>query len=180
MPFLSIPVGFSSALAGALRSTVAALRPLQRAAIPSVQSAVRSGLGADRIFQALRGTTGEITRSAVRLIAAAERQSIANVADLRFLRLDRRPNPARLPIALTTIRRDFSFTVRGSIVNPAGEAFEQAVTVSTDALLTRGEIESLAANDLASGRYGEALEVQNVQLVSGLRSGFEGSVFGSR
>lgn len=179
MAVLPIPASFIPAQAAALRSSFAGLNSAQRASLPSITAAVRAGASANEIQRAIAGTDAAMRRTTLLDIVRAARAVTSEFADLRFLRRDRRPNPRRLPEALTTIRRDFSFTVRGTLLAPDGSTFEQAVNVATDALLTRGEIEGVAAGDLGSGRYGEVLEVMDIQLVGGVRAGPAGTVFGS-
>jgi hypothetical protein len=94
---------------------------------------------------------------------------------LSALGVNRFPNPMRLPPALTKIRRAFSFTVRvrGS-VEDTGAPTEQFVTVTSDTLLTRGEIEALADQAIEADRGRYNLVVSDLLLTGGLRAGAPG------
>ena len=94
---------------------------------------------------------------------------------LSALGLNRRPNPLRLPPALTKIRRAFSFTVRVRGVDvETGATSESFVTVTTDTLLTRGEIEALAAQAIEVDQQRYQLVVSDLLLTGGVRSGLAG------
>jgi hypothetical protein len=94
---------------------------------------------------------------------------------LSALGVNRRPNPLRLPPALTKIRRAFSFTVRirGS-VEDTGAPTERFVTVTSDTLLTRGEIETLADQAIETDRSRYNIVVSDILLTGGVRAGTAG------
>ena len=94
---------------------------------------------------------------------------------LSALGINRRPNPLRLPPALTKIRRAFSFTVRVLGVDvDTGATSESFVTVTTDTLLTRGEIEALAEQAIETDQDRYKLQVTSLLLTGGVRSGIAG------
>ena len=146
-----------------------------RRASPLIRRAVREGVSSRQLTQILRDAGLGIRRQTLLDLMRHESERILTGPVLSALRLDRMPNPMRLPPALTKIRRAYSFTVR-----VRGEEFgtgikmEQFVTITTDKLLTRGEIESLAnlvvEKDLE--RYG--LDIATVTLIGGQRAGPEG------
>jgi hypothetical protein len=94
---------------------------------------------------------------------------------LSALGINRMPNPMRLPPALTKIRRAFSFTVRvRGLETDTGVSTERFVQVTSDTLLTRGEIEALADQAIESDLDRYKLTVSEILLVGGVRSGAPG------
>src|SRR5574340_1204385 len=79
--------------------------------------------------------------AAVRGIRGAEQ-----AADrLKFIRYDYRPDPSMLSPAVTKQLREYSFRVKVSGYNPeTGQAEDRFFNISTEDLLPRGEIESIA------------------------------------
>lgn len=104
----------------------------------------------------------------IRVIGGVEAQA----AHLRNIRPELRPDPARLPEAVTKLRRRYSFEieVRGSLLD-TGERFTRFVTVSSDSVLSRATLESMAWEMVedASDRYG--MEVDEAVLISGRKAG---------
>lgn len=146
-----------------------------RRASPLIRRGVREGISSRQLTSILQkaglGIRRQVLLDIMRLVG--EEAAIGPV--LSALGLNRRPNPLRLPPALTKIRRAFSFTVRVSGLDvETGVTRERFVTVTTDTLLTRGEIEALAgqAIDADRGRY-PLIEVDFL-LTGGLRSGVPG------
>ena len=151
---------------------VALLSKPARQALPIIRSAIRRGVGADTTFQTLRTRFPGLTREAVRGIARVERRIISAGADLRFMNREVFPNPNRLPPALTTLRRKFSFRVRLRGFDPAtGESVDDFVTISTDRLRTRGELEDTARTFMERDPKRYALSFTEVLLVEGVRAG---------
>lgn len=143
-----------------------------RQALPIIRSAIRRGIGADSTFQTLRTRFPGLTRAAVRGIARVERQIIAASADLRFMNQDFMPNPNRLPPALTTLRRQFSFKVRLRGIDPVtGSSVDQFVTISTDRLRSRRDMEAAAMEFTERDPSAYAIEFTQPLLVEGVRAG---------
>lgn len=92
-------------------------------------------------------------------------------ANIRFIPKALTINTARLPLALTDIRRDFSFAVRVRGVDAFGNLIDRHVTVSTDrALITPGEIETAAAEMVSAEGQSETLTEVTVTLQEGIQS----------
>lgn len=89
---------------------------------------------------------------------------------LQFVRLDRAPNPTRVPTALTPIRRAFGSTVRieGSLLD-TGERVTRHVQVTHDGVLTRGQIEDIAAGFLEDEESEYGISLERVLLVQQVR-----------
>ena len=146
-----------------------------RRASPIIRRAVREGVSSRQLTKILRDAGLGIRRQTLLDLMRKETERALMGPVLSALRLDRMPNPMRLPPALTKIRRAYSFTVRVRGTEfESGISMEQFVTITTDKLLTRGEIESLAnlvmEKDL--NRYG--LDVTELLLIGGQRAGPEG------
>lgn len=93
-------------------------------------------------------------------------------APLRFMRKDRRPDPARLFEAKGMIRRQFGFNVRLRGEDPeSGEKVTQWVTVSTNENLSRAQIEERATTlDQGYGRE-ETFTLTDATLWEGYKAG---------
>jgi hypothetical protein len=119
----------------------------------------------------LRLLAGELSA-----IVAKEREIQRLGSALRFLNRDSTPNPFRLPEALTTLRRAFSFTVevRGFLVD-TGERVTQNVTVTSSTLLTRAAMEELAIEAVTSGAERYGMEVESAIPIRGTRAGALGT-----
>ncbi|HXK37160.1 MAG: hypothetical protein A2V70_19440 [Planctomycetes bacterium RBG_13_63_9] len=104
--------------------------------------------------------------------AVRELRSLSNAgAHVATLADNARPDPGRLPFALTDLRRQYSFLVEveGRSIKTGG-ILRQHVTVSTDRLLTREQMEDAAieAVETDEDRYG--LEDIEATAVFGMRA----------
>lgn len=148
-----------------------------RLAYPVIQGGVRQGLSIADIGQIVRSSGLRIANDALSQAVALERDLVDRGSRLKFLPLDARPNPENLPEALTEIQRAYSFVVAvtGQV---AGGARSQTihVTVSTDSLLTRREIEDAAISAVEgnAGKYG--IQTSGALIESGVRAGAAGIV----
>ena len=153
------------------------LTPSARQAYPIIQRGVSEGLSANAIQTTLRSAGMGIRRQTlldtVRAIKGVETVG----GRLRSLRLDRVPDPRRMPEALTTLRRAFSFRVelRGVEID-TGNPFTRFVTVTLDSPRTRQRIEQLAEQFVLDEpkRYG--IDLESVLLVHGSKAGPEGTL----
>lgn len=148
-----------------------------RAAYPIIKRGVREGLSSRALQTALRASGLGLRRQTLLDIMRAERGVERAASQLRFLSPTFRPNPARLPTAITKIRRQYSFTVevRGTLMS-TGETIVQNITIATDKLLRRQEMEAMATQVVEdnSDRYG--VDIQQSVLVSGRRAGAAGTL----
>lgn len=123
-----------------------------RRLLPIIERGVASGLSSRAINTAITTATGTGIRRQVLLDVMRDLRGVQTAGEaLRFVRLDRVPNPLRVPTALTPIRRAFGSTVRieGTLLG-TGERVTRFIQVTHDSVLTRGEIE-----DIASGFFDE-------------------------
>lgn len=156
-------------MAGPFLSTLARSA---RLFLPAAQRAVAEGLPAQAAIDAFRAGGGAIRRQTAldvfRAVAGLERRAAAILS----VRKDRRPTVASLPEALTQIRRGFSFTaeVHGT-VSETGALIKRFVTISTDSLLTVGEMEALAEETASASGEGYGIEVESVRITRGIRAG---------
>ena len=118
-----------------------------RRLLPIIEGGVASGLSSRAINPAIRNATGTGIRRQELLDVIREIKGIQKHGDtLKNVRLDRRPDPRRTPRALTPISTAISSTVsfKGRLLG-TGELVTQHVQVVHDSILTRGQIEDIAA-----------------------------------
>ncbi len=142
-----------------------------RRLLPTIESGVASGLSSRAINEAITRATGSGIRRQTLLDIMREMRGIQTVGEtLQFVRLDRAPNPARIPTALTPIRRAFGSTVRveGSLLD-TGERIVRHVQVTHDGILSRGEIEDIAAGFLEDEEAEYGISLERVLLVRQVR-----------
>ncbi len=144
---------------------------------PFILSAARRGLSGAATLRALRASKYTIGNEAFgELFRRATIQESLN-SQLRFMRRDFMPNPRRLAEAITKQSRAFVFTVRIKGINPATkERDERFVNIATDTLMTRGELEVMAANTVGQGIDSVGLDDTVFTLVGGTRAGMLGQI----
>ena len=146
-----------------------------RTASPIIRRGVREGVSSRALTVILQNAGLGIRRQTLLDIMRLMEGEAAIGPVLSALGINRRPNPLRLPPAITKIRRAFSFRVRvrGSIED-TGEPTERFITVTSDTLLTRGEIEAIADEAIEADRGRYNLVVSDLLLVGGVRAGAPG------
>lgn len=146
-----------------------------RAAFPIIQGGVARGLSGRGIERALKGAGLGIRRETLLDIIRREQGITRAGAQLRFLGTNRLPNIQRLPTALTRIRRRFSFTVQvtGRSID-SGLELLQNITVSTDTVLTRNELERIAEDAVLANQIRYGLDITSALLIGGKRAGAAG------
>ena len=149
--------------------------PRARRASPIIRRGVREGISSRALTGILQRAGLGIRRQTLLDLMRLIEGEIAIAPILSALGLNRRPNPLRLPPAITKIRRAFSFTVRvRGADSDTGIETEQFVTVTTDTLLTRGEIEALAEQAIESDLSRYKIIVSEFLLTGGVRAGIPG------
>jgi len=128
-----------------LADLLVGLVPSAGLALPFVRSMVEAGMTGDAIQAALPDLMGGMRRSDMFTLI----RRIKDIADtgpmLGSVRNDRRPDPSRLPEPITRTLRTYSFQVRLSGRDAeTGERRDEFVTISSNTLLTAGEIKALA------------------------------------
>ena len=154
---------------------LATLSRAARRAFPIIRRGVREGVSANRIQRLLQDHGLGIRRTNLLEIVRRERGVAAAGERLRFIPKGLRPDPSRLPEALTRLLRRFSFTVRIRGSDPrTGETLERFVNVASDEVLTRGELEAQgeAFVEGAAERY--QIQAPEFLLVGGVRAGEPG------
>lgn len=149
-----------------------------RQAYPIIQRGVSEGLSARAIQTTLSSAGLGIRRQTLLDTVRRIKDVEGRGQRLRFIRSDRTPDPRRLPEALTTLRRSFSFRVELRGVDfGTGDPFTRFVTVALDKPLTRQEIERKAEQFILDEpkRYG--IDIETVLLVHGSKAGPEGTLF---
>ena len=143
------------------------LSPRVRQLLPIIESGVTAGLSSRAINDALVEATGTGLRRQTLLDIIREIQGVDKFGEtLKNVRLDRTPDPDRVPTALTRIRRNFGSTVRvsGFDLN-TGESIDRYVQVTHDDPLTRGEIEDTALGFLEDDSEAYPFDITDVLLV---------------
>ena len=157
---------------------LATLSARARQAYPIIQGGVAQGLSSRAITETLVAADRSIRRSTLLDIIRRVRDVETRGAQLRNLRLDRFPDPRRMPEALTQLKRAFSFRVelRGVEID-TGIPFTRHVNVALDRPLTRERMERIAEQFIEDEpeRYG--IDLTSVLLVSGMKAGPEGTHF---
>lgn len=148
-----------------------------RRASPLVRRGVREGVSSRQIMGILQKAGLGIRRQTLLDMMRLIEGEVAIGPVLSALGINRRPNPFRLPPAITKIRRAFSFTVRvRGLETDTGISSEQFIQVTTDTLLTRGEIEALAQQAIEADMNRYKLSVSDVLLIGGTRAGAPGTL----
>jgi hypothetical protein len=156
---------------------LAFLSAAARTVYPFIRRGVREGLSIEGIGRAFRSEGYKLANSTLRDLVRKERELQRVWSTLKFTNLDSRIDVRRLPEALTTLRRSYSFTVE--VIGRAGRQggqVTQHVTVSTDKRLTPREIMQAAEDAIHGGikRYG--IEIDSLKIVEGLRAGPQGTL----
>lgn len=143
----------------------------QRRLLPSIRGGVAAGLGSRAINAAITAATGTGIRRQVLLDIMREIRGVQAAGErLQFVRLDRVPDPTRVPTALTPIRRAFGSTVRvEGVLLDTGERAVRHVQVTHDDILTRGQIEDIAAGFITDDEAEYGIELDRVLLVQQVR-----------
>lgn len=149
----------------------------QSAAWNYAQGAFSRGLSANSALAAYRELGGSIRRSAFLDVFRQLRGEIDAGYHIRSVRKTQYPSEERIPEALTEIRRQYSFNVRLDMRNSVtNESFTRNITVTSDSLLTVGEIEEEAVNALWEGREGSQVEIEGTAVVSARKAGARGLI----
>jgi hypothetical protein len=149
-----------------------------RAAFPIIEGGVSRGLSATAINSLIRDTMGSgIRRQTLLDIMRAVRNIETTSSQLRFLAPDRLPNPNRLAVSATVMRRRYAFVVdvHGTHAS-TGAPILKRVTISTDQLLTRAQIEDEAQSLMEDEESEYGIDVNRVVLVRGMRAGEAGTL----
>ena len=146
-----------------------------RRASPIIKRGVREGVSSRQLASILQKSGLGIRRQTLLDLMRLAGDEAAIGPVLSALGINRRPNPLRLPPAITKIRRAFSFTVRvRGLDTDTGIASERFVTVTTDTLLTRGEVEALASQAIETDRDRYNLRETEFLMTGGVRAGAPG------
>lgn len=149
------------------------LNALARQAYPLIKAGVAQGLSSRAIDVVLKSAFGKSIRRSTLLEVMRRESGVERIASqLKFLRLDRLPNPLRLPPAITRLRRQYSFLVEvtGHLID-TGEIIKQHITIATDTLRTRQELQNLAINTIEGEKERYGIDIIGAQLISGKRAG---------
>ena len=148
-----------------------------RAALPLIRSAVAEGYDALNTRMLLQEAGISVNARQFNSLFAGLSAERGAAQYLGSLRQEYRFNPFRLPEAVTRLRRQFSFTVRLLFEDgDTGDLFEKIVTVATDRIMTRNEIEAAAMDSEEKAGYGRGGELVNAQILEGKRSGELGTL----
>ncbi len=139
--------------------------------LPVAQGAVARNLSGNAAIRVFRAAGEAIRRVDALDVLRTIRGILSKGSNVKFLKLDARFDPSRLPHKETVTRRNFGFNVRVNSFDPTtGEVLKEFVTVSTDSVLTRREIEDFAEAAATDTSYGKDLETTGAELQSGFKS----------
>lgn len=139
-------------------------------ALPFIESAVAAGTSANVLQNSLAAAGIGVRRQDL-LAAIRDIKGAQAAADrLKFIRSDFRPQPSNLPHAVTRQLRDYSFRVRVTGTNlMSGQTEIRTFNVSTNDLLSRDEIESIAVGYSTNEEEYLPFEPSEVNLISATR-----------
>lgn len=136
-----------------------------RLASPFIRRGVRQGLSFNQIRSVLREEGLGLTVSELSPIVKSERALRLHGENLRYLPFNARPDPRKLPVSITSMRRRYAYNVEVyGYSAKTGETMARYITVSTDTLLTRGEAEDAAAESILSEFDNYGMEIDRTQL----------------
>lgn len=147
------------------------LRGSALSAYPGIVRGVRQGLSSRQITETLRTAGINVSRTRtvlplMREVLRVERQGKA----VRYVAKNKPIDVTKLPTAITSLRRDFSYTVRVRGFAEGVGQVERYITVSTDnPMMTPGEIERAAQEILGDQLNEYGLEVNQLTVVGGQR-----------
>ena len=139
--------------------------------LPFIESGLTRGMSTAAI-QAELSSAGIGVRRTDLLAAVRSIRGAGAAADrLKFIRGDYRPDPAGLPHAVTRQLREYSFRVRVQGYNPlSGQQESRYFQVSTNELISRNEIESVALGYSVDTENYEPFEPEQVDLIYATRA----------
>lgn len=148
-----------------------------RQAYPIIRRGVREGLSGNQIQTLLRAADLGIRRLSMQAIVRAERGVQVAGAQLRFLNRRFTPDPRRIPEALTTLRRAFSFTVRiRGVDTQTGEDVERFVNISINRPISRASLEQIGFDFSQPEPEQYGLAVTEVLLIEAVKAGPAGTL----
>lgn len=142
-----------------------------RSVFPFVNKGVRLGMSSRAIERSIRNAGIRISRGATILpmMRAIEALNISG-ANVRFVNKGAVINTAKLPFALTEMRREFSYRVRIDGLLPNGQRGSFFLNVATnDGRLSPGQIEDLAQQAFVANRANYEISPETFTLESGMR-----------
>ncbi len=141
-------------------------------ALPFVTAGVARGLSANALQSELAAAGIGVRRTDL-LAAVAFVRDVEQAGErLRFVRKDRRPDPARIPEAKYPhlLRADAAYIVRVTGTDPlTGEELVRHVTVSTSQSFTVGELEDIGGTLAIANEEYAPFEVGAVNIVGAVR-----------
>lgn len=151
---------------------LATLSVKARTAYPLIRRMVAQGMGLNAIQDTLKGTVLALRRETLGKIVRAERNIFTFGAALKYLNLNHKPNPDRIPEALTIISKNFSFEVSVIGFDQAiGERVERFVTVVSDENLFRWEIEDTARFMIENNPQRYPFIIEKITPIKALKAG---------
>lgn len=185
VPFLSaIGLGLrqvGQVLTGAASRAATSTVKAAKRALSGIRGGVARGVAPRVIERTLERAGIPVPQPTLEKVITQERRRREAGAKLKNLGRNRRPNPTRLPLSLTPIARAYAFLVEvQATAVSTGERVTRWITVSTDELLTRGEIEDRAQSMIEGEADAYGLTDITVTVSEGMRasdlSGFEREV----
>jgi hypothetical protein len=116
-------------------------------ALPAIERGVRQGIGANELEGILRSAGLGVRRQALQKTMNYLRESIDRVDELLKLPREILPTHDKIPVAITKIRRAYSYRVAVEATDSlTGKREERFVTVATNERISPAQAEREAAN----------------------------------
>jgi len=157
---------------------IAGLNALARQALPLIRGGVTRKLSSRAISDTLKKTFGKsIGRNTLLKIIRAYKTIDSKNSQLKFLPKLSRPNPNRLPFALTKLKRKYAFVVEiKGLITGTETSIVQNLTITTNEILSRLTMENIALKIITDNAKRYKIIDVIAKLVSGLRAGPEGTL----
>lgn len=153
-----------------MTSALGGLSRAARRALPFIEAAVARGVSSTALQSDLAAAGMGVRRQDLLQAMRVTRGQDATANRLQNIRRNLLPDPRRIPLAQTDIRRNFSFTVRVDGTDPfTGERISKDITISSDTVLSRDDIAELVEDSIDLSNESTAIEPEDIIIVSAKR-----------
>ena len=154
------------------RSYLDSLSKAARTAYPFIRRAVGESLSLAGTRDSLKAEGLSLSASVLSQMFSRERKIRNYIATLNVLPSSQKPNPSALPEALTTLSRKYSIEIKltGRLVG-TGAPVDQNVSIATDSLLSRRQINEVVQTIARRSSTTYGLEYESHEIVGYMRAG---------
>lgn len=152
------------------RTSRPGLSPSANRALPFIESGLSRGMSTTVLQRELSAAGIGVRRADLLEAVRAVRGATLAADRLKSVRSDLRPDPSRLPHAVTRQLREYSYKVRVQGFSPTtGQPETRYFSVATNDLLSRNEIEDVALGYSVDTEVYLPFEPNQVDLISATR-----------